>query len=222
MRKCIYLFVLLLFMFSSIPVVHAATGDGSVTDFFNQTETPEEDDSDLISDDNMTKDLNSNINQTNSPTLFSIILKLIIVLAIIIGLIYLLLRVFNRSGHLNRHGDALVNLGGISLGTNKSIQTIKIGKKVFLVGVGDDISLLTEITDEQVIEALVAKQDASTLPAQSILGQLKIFQKQAKSAELEQQEQKFENQDFASLFKGELETMKEKREKIRVKYKEED
>jgi len=176
----------------------------------------------LISDDNMTKDPSSNINQTNSPTLFSIILKLIIVLAIIIGLIYLLLRVFNRSGHLNRHGDALVNLGGISLGANKSIQTIKIGKKVFLVGVGDDISLLTEITDEQVIEALVAKQDASTLPAQSILGQLKIFQKQAKSAELEQKEQKFENQDFASLFKGELETMKEKREKIRVKYKEED
>ena len=222
MRKCIYLFVLLLFMFNSIPVVQAETGDGSVTDFFNQTESPEEDDSDLISDDNMTKDPSSNINQTNSPTLFSIILKLIIVLAIIVGLIYLLLRVFNRSGHLNRHGDALVNLGGISLGANKSIQTIKVGEKVFLVGVGDDISLLTEITDEQVIEALVAKQDASTLPAQSILGQLKIFQKQAKSAELEQQEQKFENQDFASLFKGELDTMKEKREKIRVKYKEED
>ena len=43
------------------------------------------------------------------------------------------------------------NMGGISLGQHKSIQLVVIGETYYLIGVGDDISLLKEITDPEEI-----------------------------------------------------------------------
>lgn len=203
-------------------VVDAETGDGSVSDFFNPAETIEQDDSETINEEIDTPN-SPLINQSNELTLFGLIVRIIVVLAIIIGLIYLLLKFFNRSGNFNKQGEVLTNLGGISLGINKSAQMLKVGNKIYLVGVGDDISILTEITDSVVIEQLLEKQQAPSMNATSLLDQFNSFFKKTKSKEEPvQKEQIFKNQDFASLFKGELDTMKDKREKIRDKYKEEE
>ena len=47
------------------------------------------------------------------------------------------------------------NMGGISLGQHKSIQLVVIGESYYLIGVGDDIRLLKEITDPEEIDKLV-------------------------------------------------------------------
>ena len=47
------------------------------------------------------------------------------------------------------------NMGGISLGQQKSIQLVVIGEAYYLIGVGDDIRLLKEITDTEEINKLV-------------------------------------------------------------------
>ena len=47
------------------------------------------------------------------------------------------------------------NMGGISLGQHKSIQLVVIGESYYLIGVGDDIRLLKEITDPDEIDKLV-------------------------------------------------------------------
>ena len=46
------------------------------------------------------------------------------------------------------------NMGGISLGQHKSIQLVVIGESYYLIGVGDDIRLLKEITDPEEIDKL--------------------------------------------------------------------
>ena len=46
------------------------------------------------------------------------------------------------------------NMGGISLGQHKSIQLVVIGESYYLIGVGDDIRLLKEITDPDEIDKL--------------------------------------------------------------------
>ena len=46
------------------------------------------------------------------------------------------------------------NMGGISLGQQKSVQLVVIGNQYYLIGVGDDIRLLKEITDRTEIETL--------------------------------------------------------------------
>ncbi len=208
-------------MLNSI-VVQAETGDGSVSDFFNQTESIDQDDSELFNEDVKlpATQQNNNNKQLSIPGL---ILRIIIVLVIIIGLIYLLLKLLNRSSNFTKQGEVLTNLGGISLGMNKSAQMLKVGDKIYLIGVGEDISILTEITDPATIEQLLEKQQVAPLSSSSFLEQFKLLGKKTKSTdESAQVDNTFKNQDFASLFKGELDTMKEKREKIRVKHKEEE
>ena len=51
--------------------------------------------------------------------------------------------------------DFMKNMGGISLGQHKSIQLVVIGESYYLIGVGDDIRLLKEITDPAEIDKLI-------------------------------------------------------------------
>lgn len=208
-------------MLNSI-VVQAETGDGSVSDFFNQTESIDQDESELLNEEEEVP-ASQQTNRNKQLSIPGLVLRIIVVLVIIIGLIYLLLKLFNRSSNFNKQGEVLTNLGGISLGMNKSAQMLKVGDKIYLIGVGDDISILTEITDPATVEQLLEKQQVAPLSSSSFLEQFKFIGKKTKSTdESAQVDDTFKNQDFASLFKGELDTMKEKREKIRVKHKEEE
>lgn len=222
MKKYGFFLLLLLTMFSPF-VVQAETGDGSVSDFFNQTESIEQDERETTDQDGVVSDP-SQASENKQPTIFGLILRIVVVLIIIIGLIYLLLKFFNRSSNFNHQGKVLTNLGGISLGMNKSAQLIKVGDKIYLVGVGDDVSILTEITDQSVVEQLLESQQSTPVTSTSLIEQFNFIRKRKPQStdELGQAPDTSNDQDFASLFKGELDAMKDKREKIRVKFKEEE
>ncbi|MCY8524149.1 flagellar biosynthetic protein FliO, partial [Bacillus atrophaeus] len=49
--------------------------------------------------------------------------------------------------------------GGTSVGQNRSVQLIKVGKRVLVVGVGDTIQLLKEIDNEEEREAILAQHE---------------------------------------------------------------
>ena len=223
MKKLISLSLLFLLTINPI-MLSAETNDDSVTDFYNQDqgELNEEEQSDQLNEEESVNHQALDIDD-ESPSLFVLIIQIIAILALIIGLIYVLLKFFNRSNDFNKQGDVLVNLGGVSLGTSKSVQMLKVGDKIFLVGVGDDVSILTEITDESVKKQLIERQQSSTISAQSLLDQFNFKRKEGKTdSPADDESEAFEKRNFAALFKGELDTMKEKRAKIRVKGKEDD
>lgn len=76
------------------------------------------------------------------------IVKTIVLLGLILFLIYFLLKLLNKKNRLFQQSKTLENLGGISLGQNKSIQVIRVGEKMYLIGVGDNVELLQEVSDE--------------------------------------------------------------------------
>lgn len=89
------------------------------------------------------------------PSLFSLFVRLIVALLIVLGIIYVLLRIVNkRSRSFQRH-RMLENIGGIPLGTNRSIQIVKVGERLLVLGVGDSIQLLKEINDKEEIRAIL-------------------------------------------------------------------
>ncbi len=84
------------------------------------------------------------------------------VLGIIVGLIVLVLRFIakrNRGWGMNR---SLRSLGGFSLGTNKSMQIVEWNDRIYVLGVGENVTLLESITDHEVVAALLAEHDSST------------------------------------------------------------
>ncbi|KPC99928.1 Flagellar biosynthesis protein, FliO [Geobacillus sp. BCO2] len=66
------------------------------------------------------------------------------------------------------------HLGGTSVGTNRSVQLIKVGRRLFVIGVGDSIQLLKEIEDEQEMNELL-EQHRARLERMAEFGRLGSF-----------------------------------------------
>ncbi|RAP76249.1 flagellar biosynthetic protein FliO [Paenibacillus montanisoli] len=79
----------------------------------------------------------------------------IVALMLVIGLIILVIRWLasrNRGWGTNR---ALRSLGGIPLGQNKSLQVVELSGRVYVVGVGESITLLDKIDDPETAAAVL-------------------------------------------------------------------
>lgn len=75
--------------------------------------------------------------------------KMIFATIFVIFLMYFILRFINKRNHGYKSSQIIENIGGTALGSNRSIQLIKVGKRLLIVGVGDSIQLIKEIEDEQ-------------------------------------------------------------------------
>ena len=96
--------------------------------------------------------------EQRSSSFFMNIIKMIFALFLILLLLYIILLFLKRKNYTNvQHGN-IQKIGGFVLGTNKSVQLIKIGEKVYMLGVGDNVQLLEEITDEHTIQQLEKQQ----------------------------------------------------------------
>ncbi|OXS59685.1 hypothetical protein B1A99_09065 [Cohnella sp. CIP 111063] len=88
------------------------------------------------------------------------LIRVLVVLGLIIGLIVLVLRFLakrNRGWGMNR---SLRSLGGYPLGTNKSMQIVEWNGRIYVLGVGENITLLESITDAEIVDALLAEHEA--------------------------------------------------------------
>ena len=92
----------------------------------------------------------------SSSALLSL-LKVIFVLAIIVILIVLLIRFLGRRNQTLMSGQSIRTLGALGMGPNKSVQIIEIGGSLYLIGVGENISMLDKITDPAEVALIISR-----------------------------------------------------------------
>lgn len=80
--------------------------------------------------------------------------KTLLALLFVVGLLLALLKFINRKNRSFDQHKLMKNIGGLSLGQQKSIQLVVIGDSYYLIGVGDEVRLLKEVTDPEEISAL--------------------------------------------------------------------
>ncbi|MCY7918344.1 flagella biosynthesis regulatory protein FliZ [Bacillus vallismortis] len=85
--------------------------------------------------------------------------KMIFALLFVVVLIYGLVKLMNKRNRLLKPFQYVENIGGTSVGQNRSIQLIKVGNNVLVVGVGETIQLLKEIEDEKEIEVILSQHE---------------------------------------------------------------
>ena len=198
--------------------VLAEDDNGSVLDAYRQSSTDEADISETEPNVEITDQP-----EESEPSLFEgdneevsfwgLVIRFLLALALVVVLIYVLLKLMNKFTSKQGQLNNLENLGGVSVGMNKSVQLVKVGTKVYLLGVGDTVELLTEITDQAFIDQLMSN---SQVPGADLFSKVtqSFQQKQSKSEDNSSQNEP-RNDSFSTLFKGELEQMKQKQEKIR-------
>lgn len=120
-----------------------------VDEMFNQksekekSETTDQDQPDSFSDTEMVQ------GQSMPTVTIWDFVKMIFALVFVLLLIYGALRFINKRNKWFDNGRSVENIGGTNLGNNKSLQLVKVGNSILVVGVGDSINLLKEITDEK-------------------------------------------------------------------------
>ncbi|WP_249869774.1 flagellar biosynthetic protein FliO [Oceanobacillus saliphilus] len=158
---------------------------------------------------------NALLTESESPgSLIFELIKMFFALLLILALIYLLIKFLNKRNKLFNQVKALENLGGISVGQNKSIQIVRIGTQLYLVGVGDNVQMLQEITDEEIKKDIMASKERSPddFPGGALLTSLTKKQQAGKNDSTDS--------NFKALFSKELENLKQNRKKMINKHKE--
>jgi flagellar protein FliO/FliZ len=149
MRQHVISIITLLFclvIFLPDPVA-AATNNGSVTGWLTEDEDepsePQEEPAEIGA--------NTNI--------FFLLIKLVFYTIVVVGLIYLLIRFLSKRQQKLQHHSVFTPIGGTPLGNNKSVQMVKVGDSLYMIGVGDNVNLLKEIEDKEEVERILEQAE---------------------------------------------------------------
>ena len=92
------------------------------------------------------------------PSMALLFLKLVLSLVIIIGLAYLTMRLLRKNMKVASQGETISVLDQYAFSMNKGIYITQIAGKVYVLGVTDhNISLISEITDEELVGEMIEK-----------------------------------------------------------------
>ncbi|WP_285766605.1 flagellar biosynthetic protein FliO [Peribacillus sp. SI8-4] len=97
--------------------------------------------------------------QTSDPAKVGItvweFLRMIFATIFVVALLYILLKFINKKNKSYQKANSVENIGGTSLGANRSVQLVKVGGRILVIGVGENIQLLKEIDDPSEYEQLL-------------------------------------------------------------------
>lgn len=163
--KKILLILLVLFFGQQGMQVQAENIEKSVKDGYSEIEdTPNKTDAPDETKTGEKSDESGSIGIT-----FLDMVRTVAALVFVIVLLYLLLQFVNKKSKAYQKANTVENLGGTSLGSNRSVQIIKVGQRILVVGVGENIQLLKEIDDkgeyEQILNDHNQKIDQMIRPA---------------------------------------------------------
>ncbi|MFJ8063810.1 flagellar biosynthetic protein FliO [Psychrobacillus sp. NPDC096426] len=140
-----------LFLLFNSNVYAAIDSNESIEEYFNKTkndnleEQPAPKEEQEVQKENKTDPV--------SVTIWDYV-KMIFALLFVVLLLYGLLRFVNSRNKTFQHNQLIQNLGGVGVSQGKSVQLLQVGNSLFLVGIGEDITLLKEIEDPEEIEKL--------------------------------------------------------------------
>ncbi|RAK23381.1 flagellar protein FliO/FliZ [Anoxybacillus vitaminiphilus] len=105
--------------------------------------------------------INDDIANGQDPFSVWDVFKMILATIFVVGLIYGLLRFINRRIRLSPTKRSFIeNLGGTSVGPNRSVQLIKVGNRILVIGVADSIQLLAEIDEDEEMKEILTEYNA--------------------------------------------------------------
>lgn len=137
--------------------------------------------------------------------------KTLLALLFVVGLLLALLKFINRKNRMFDQHRLMKNIGGLSLGQQKSIQLVVIGDSYYLIGVGDEVRLLKEITNPEEIAALESYFDEDELQTPpGLVNKLLTMLPLTKGETADESEQPA---DFKKMFTSRLDELKAERKK---------
>ncbi|MFB5660553.1 flagellar biosynthetic protein FliO [Alteribacillus sp. HJP-4] len=150
-------------------------------------------------------------------SIFAVLLQLFSALAVVIAIMYFLLKFLGRKSQNYQSHQTLQNIGGVPLGQNKSVQLVRVGDRLLVVGVGESIQMLTEIEDKKERELLLQQNEP-----RSSSGKSSFFEKLKIASFGESTTRRSDDRSFQEMLENQLNDMKKARAKAGSRTKEHD
>lgn len=128
------------------------------------------------------------------------LVKLIVSFAFIIILIFLLLRFWTHKTRAIQTRGPFRLIGGLPLGTNRSMQVVQFGKTIYVLGVGENVQLLQTIQPGEEYDSIISDLDSVSMSATSF-DVKRWFQKEEKA-----------EQNWDAIFQAKLQELQGKEE----------
>jgi flagellar protein FliO/FliZ len=227
-KKGMQIVLLLSFIFAMLGLSHSASAEQieSVKDFLEQKDDSEQIDSTVETGEEDTEAETEEGTEEGTETEAGIpeqaaedvsfgisfwdVFKMIFATIFVVGLLYGLLKVINKRNRTFQSTQLVENLGGTSLGNNRSIQIIKAGDSLLVVGVGENIQVLKEIDDPEeyskMISAYNNRMDQLVQPSDIVTKAISTLRNP--------QSQKKKGNSFQSVLKKQMDDMAQSRKKI--------
>ncbi|WP_422657285.1 flagellar biosynthetic protein FliO [Paenibacillus sp. EC2-1] len=138
-----------------------------------------------------------------------------IVLAIIVTAIVILIRFLGRKNQSWMQGRSIRTLGAVGIGPNKSIQLVEVGGSIYLIGVGENVSLIDKISDPTEVALILTSleqehgMNSGVLPP-FIANFVGRFRKEQKSEDIELED----TSSFHEVFESKLRSVPGRKQKV--------
>lgn len=87
------------------------------------------------------------LKQSSEVSTIGTTLKVLFALAFVVALLIIILKLLHKRTQVIQQGKGIQTLGGAMLGNQRSVQLVKVGNKILVVGVGNNVELIKEIED---------------------------------------------------------------------------
>ncbi|MGD7043694.1 flagellar biosynthetic protein FliO [Jeotgalibacillus proteolyticus] len=145
------------------------------------------------------------------PVTWITYLKLIAALGFVLVLLYALLKFVNSKTRNFQQSVLIQNMGGTGLGGNRSVQIVKIAGNYYVLGVGEEVHLIKEVTDSEEISRLEHYYSSQEEQKEERSPLAKLFIRSLKNKKNPYSEG---SQSFQSLLSKQLNQQKEDRKKL--------
>jgi flagellar protein FliO/FliZ len=138
-------------------------------------------------------------------------MKMIFALVFVIALIYFLLKFINQKSKSFQQSKLIHNLGGTTLGGNRSVQLVKVGERILILGVGEDIQLLKEIDGKEEKEDILHYYEEKSMGLQQQKDHLTQWLGNKTGLKPKKTD---DSQSFQNLLKSQIEDIRKGRKKM--------
>lgn len=143
------------------------------------------------------------LKETSSPgAVIWMIIQILFALALIAVLIFIVIKFFARKSQNFDSPRKLRIIAGIGVSPQKSIQVVEVGRKLYILGVGQDVNLLDKIDNPDEVSDLVESLDFSRVEQQFIVTWKQRFQKWFKKKDDDDED--LDMEEYERMFQSQL------------------
>lgn len=146
-------------------------------------------------------------------------IKIVIALVFVLGLLLFVLKFLNKRNLSYQQNSVIRNIGGLSVGPQKSVQLVQISNRIYVLGIGEDIQLIKEISAPEDVEQLLAQYGDNQLDGSAtpyIVELVKKFSKKNQPTNVT------ESPKFNEMFNERIDKIKQERSEELERWKEQE